>query len=73
MIGLFEAGSGVIALSDIQSVQHVAGDIGRAEYYSVKRQSGGTGFRLFVHEYTDLLIRPVQIMPAEPGTRLITV
>lgn len=73
MIGLLGTGSGAVALADIQSIQHVAGDVGRAEYYAVRRRSDAAALRLFAHEYNDLMMRPVQIMPAEPGTRLILV
>lgn len=74
MIGLLDVGVGAaVPLADIKSVEHVEWGPGRAEHYRLHRNSGAQAATLFPHDYTDLMMRPVQIIPAEPGTRLILV
>ena len=73
MIGFVEAIDGVCALADIKSVQQVGSADGRAECYLLRRKSEAPPLKMFAHNYRALEARPVQIMPAEPGTFLIHV
>lgn len=73
MIGLVETLDGICALADIKSVQHVDRVEGRAEQYVLHRHSVGVPMKMFAHGYRELEARPVQIIPAEPGTKLIRV
>ncbi len=73
MIGLFDTGFGAFPLADIKAIQHVDQAAGQAEHYRLHRTSGAPTLTVFPHDYIDLMMRPVQIMPAESGTRLVAV
>jgi hypothetical protein len=73
MIGLVESYGDVCTLADIKSVQHFYGEPDRAEHYLLRRHSGEQPLKLFAFDYAALEARPVQLMPVEPGTRLLTV
>ncbi|MEG3162272.1 hypothetical protein U1763_17355 [Sphingomonas sp. LB2R24] len=73
MIGLVESCGDICTLSDIKAVQHRYQTPRHAEHYLLQLHSGGEPVKLFSCDYADLQARPVQLMPAEPGTRLITV
>lgn len=73
MIGLVESCGDICTLADIKSVQHIYERPRHAEHYLLKLHSGGEPLKLFAFDYAALEARPVQLMPVEPGTRLITV
>jgi hypothetical protein len=73
MMGLIESCGDVCMLSDIKAVQHHYQSPRHAEHYLLQLHSGGEPLRLFAFDYAELEARPVQLMPVEPGTRLITV
>lgn len=71
MIGLLEIGTGAIPLADIKSLQLVYGGVGQAEHHVLTRHSGSSSLKVLAHEYTELMGRPIQLLPADIGTRLI--
>lgn len=73
MIGLVESYGEICTLSDIKAVQHQYQTPRHAEHYLLQLHSGGEPLKLFAFDYAALEARPVQLMPVEPGTRLITV
>lgn len=73
MIGLVESCGEVCTLSDIKAVQHIYETPRYAEHYLLELHSGGEPLKLFAFDFAALEARPVQLMPVEPGTRLITV
>lgn len=73
MIGLVESYGDICTLSDIKAVQHHHERPRQAEHYLLQLHSGGEPLKMFAVDYAALEARPVQIMPAESGTRLLTV
>jgi hypothetical protein len=73
MIGLVESCGEVCTLSDIKAVQHIYETPRYAEHYLLALHSGGEPLKLFASDFAALEVRPVQLMPVEPGTHLITV
>lgn len=73
MIGFVESYGDICTLSDIKAVQHVDELPSRAEHYLLHLHSTARPLKLFAVDYASLEARPVQLMPAEPGLRLITV
>jgi hypothetical protein len=73
VIGLVESCGDVCTLTDIKSVQHIYERPRQAEHYLLQLHSGGEPLKLFAFDYAALEARPVQLMPVEPGTRVITV
>ena len=73
MIGLVESYGDICTLSDIKAVQHNHERPRQAEHYLLHLHSGGEPLKLFGVDYAALEARPVQIMPAEAGTHLLTV
>lgn len=73
MMGLVESYGDICTLSDIKAVQHIHERPRQAEHYLLQLHSGGGPLKLFSVDYAALEARPVQLMPAEPGTRLLTV
>jgi len=73
MMGLVESCGDVCMLSDIKAVQHHYQSPRHAEHYLLQLHSGGEPLKLFAFDYAALEARPVQLMPVEPGTLLITV
>ncbi len=73
MMGLVESCGDVCTLSDIKAVQHHHQTPKHSEHYLLELHSGREPLKLFAFDYAALEARPVQLMPVEPGTRLITV
>ncbi|SFP98815.1 hypothetical protein [Sphingomonas rubra] len=73
MNGLFRATDGFFPVADIKSVQHVDARPGRAEHYVVRRHSSEAAIDLSTWDMVDLSRRPIQLVPVEPGTKLIVV
>jgi hypothetical protein len=73
MMGLVESCGDVCMLSDIKAVQHHYQSPRHAEHYLLQLHSGGEPLKLFAFDYAALEARPIQLMPVEPGTLLITV
>ena len=73
MIGLVESCGDVCTLADIKAVQHIYERPRQAEHYLLQLHSGREPLKMFAFDYAALEARPVQLMPAEPGTRLLTV
>lgn len=69
MTVLFRRDDGAIPLADLASIQWSQPPLQRGRYIA-KRNSGGS-VTLEPWEYRELMTRPVQLCPAEPGTKLV--
>ncbi len=73
MIGLMEHSGGAFPITEIHNVRYVEQRPGRAEHYVLDRRAAAKPLEIFPTEYADLMARPVQLLLAESGTRLIMV